>query len=318
MKILLTGVAGFIGSHTCEALLKRRDEVVGVDNFDPFYARSIKEQNLKASQEFENFHLIEGDLAEDSVYERLKNETFDAIIHLAAKAGVRPSIEDPLGYERANVHATVKLLKYAVDKDVSHFVFASSSSVYGENPNYPWREDEPELRPISPYAATKLAGEGMGHVFSHLYDLKFTALRFFTVYGPRQRPDLAIHKFTKLISDETEIPFFGDGKTSRDYTFIEDIVSGVILALDRSQDPYSIFNLGNDKTITLSEMVKTISETLGKKVRMKKLPSQPGDVPLTCANISRSREAIGYQPETTFRDGIVSFVKWFREQTHEI
>lgn len=310
MHILVTGGAGFIGSHTCEALLARGDQVTIIDNFDPFYDRAIKERNLSQARTSPHFTLVEGDINDAGVYDQLKGSGIDVIVHLAAKAGVRPSIEDPLGYERTNVQATVKLLQFAVNEGIEHFVFASSSSVYGENPNHPWKENEPDLKPISPYAATKLAGEGMGHVFSHLYDIRFTALRFFTVYGPRQRPDLAINKFTRLISAGEKIPFFGDGSSSRDYTYIDDIVSGVLKAVDYQAQKYEIFNLGNDQTVSLREMVDVIAGTLKLPVIIESLPKQPGDVPITAASIDHSKSELGYQPLTSFAQGIKAYVSW--------
>lgn len=310
--ILVTGGAGFIGSHTCEALLARGDQVTIIDNFDPFYDRAIKERNLTQARTSPHFTLVEGDINDAGVYDQLKGSGIDVIVHLAAKAGVRPSIEDPLGYERTNVQATVKLLQFAVNEGIEHFVFASSSSVYGENPNHPWKENEPDLKPISPYAATKLAGEGMGHVFSHLYDIRFTALRFFTVYGPRQRPDLAINKFTRLISAGKKIPFFGDGSSSRDYTYIDDIVSGVLKAVDYQAQKYEIFNLGNDQTVSLREMVDVIAETLNLPVEIESLPKQPGDVPITAASIEHSKCELSYMPSTSFSQGIAAYVSWCR------
>ncbi|MGJ8723013.1 MAG: GDP-mannose 4,6-dehydratase [Roseibacillus sp.] len=308
--ILVTGGAGFIGSHTCEALLARGDRVTIIDNFDPFYDRTIKERNLSQARTSPHFSMIEGDINDTSIYEQLKGKGIDVIVHLAAKAGVRPSIEDPLGYERTNVQATIKLLQFAVSEDIKHFVFASSSSVYGENPNHPWKENEPDLKPISPYAATKLAGEGMGHVFSHLYGIRFTALRFFTVFGPRQRPDLAINKFTRLISAGEKIPFFGDGSSSRDYTYIDDIVSGVLKAVDYRAKKFEVFNLGNDQTVSLQEMVDVIAETLELPAKIDSLPKQPGDVPITAASIEHSKSELGYQPAVSFKEGIERFVDW--------
>ncbi len=310
MHILVTGGAGFIGSHTCEALIKRGDKVTVIDNFDPFYDRAIKENNIFKLKESNAFTLIEGNVEFADTLNKIRGQKIDAILHLAAKAGVRPSIQDPLGYEINNVQATIKLLEFAVDQKINQFVFASSSSVYGENPNYPWKEAEPELKPISPYAATKLAGEGMGHVFSHLYGIHFVALRFFTVYGPRQRPDLAINKFVRLISKGEEIPFYGDGSTSRDYTYIDDIVSGILKAISYDKKKFNVFNLGNDATISLKQMVEIISETLGIPAKINYLPLQPGDVPITSACIKHSKKSLGFSPETKFSEGIRKYINW--------
>lgn len=312
MKLLLTGCAGFIGSHTLERLLKDGHTVIGVDNFDPFYSRSIKNQNVK-NIDSDRFEMIEADLADLSTYAKIEflsgGEAIDGIIHLAAKAGVRPSIEDPVGYQRANVIATQYLLEFAKKQAIKQFVFASSSSVYGVNPNVPWREDDFVLEPISPYASTKVSGELMGHVYSRLFGIRFLALRFFTVYGPRQRPDLAINKFVRLISEGRSIPVFGDGSTRRDYTFIDDIVEGILGALHYKESDYEIFNLGNDQTITLSEMIETIESALNQKAIIDRQPEQAGDVPQTWADISKSKEFLRYCPRTDFRRGIQKYIE---------
>ena len=312
MKLLLTGCAGFIGSHLLERLLKDGHSVIGVDNFDPFYARSLKNQNLE-KVDSEQFELIEADLADLSTYAKIEflsgGEAIDGIIHLAAKAGVRPSIEDPVGYQRANVIATQYLLEFAKKQAIKQFVFASSSSVYGVNPNVPWREADAVLEPISPYASTKVSGELMGHVYSRLFGIRFLALRFFTVYGPRQRPDLAINKFTRLISEGKAIPVFGDGSTRRDYTFIEDIIAGILGALHYENSEYEIFNLGNDQTVTLAEMIETIESALGKRAMIDRQPEQPGDVPQTWADIEKSKELLGYCPRVDFQKGIQKYIE---------
>ena len=310
MNILLTGCAGFIGSHTLEKLISKGHSVVGVDNFDPFYSRTVKNHNL-ANITSENFELIEGDLADLETYSKINfingENSFDAIIHLAAKAGVRPSIEDPLGYQRANVIATQNLLEFAKEHSIKQFVFASSSSVYGVNPNVPWKESDLVLQPISPYASTKVSCELMGHVYSKLFGIRFLGLRFFTVYGPRQRPDLAINKFMNLIRDGKPIPVFGDGSTRRDYTYIDDIVSGIIGALHYDQSNYEIFNLGNDETVTLSQMIETIESVLAKKAEIDRQPEQPGDVPQTWADIGKARDLLNFNPKTSFQEGIVLY-----------
>lgn len=311
MNILLTGCAGFIGSHALEKILELGHSVIGVDNFDPFYSRSIKNHNLSEIQS-DNFELLEADLADLETYRKIdfmnKGNSFDAIIHLAAKAGVRPSIEDPLGYQRANVIATQNLLEFAKKHSIQQFVFASSSSVYGVNPNLPWKESDRVLQPISPYASTKVSCELMGHVYSQLYGIRFLGLRFFTVYGPRQRPDLAINKFVRLMNENKSIPVFGDGSTRRDYTYVEDIVNGIIAGLTYDKTFYEIFNLGNDKTISLSEMIKAIESVLGKTAIIERQPEQAGDVPQTWADIEKAKQYLNYCPKVSFEEGLSNFI----------
>lgn len=316
MRVLLTGCAGFIGSHLLCRLLAQGHEVLGVDNFDPFYAKSLKLRNLEEHTAVANFQFLEADLADSGAYKKLKFligvEPIDAVIHLAAKAGVRPSIEDPLGYQRANVIGTQNLLEFARDLDIKQFVFASSSSVYGVNPDVPWKESNNVIKPISPYASTKVSGELLGHVYSHLFGIRFVALRFFTVYGPRQRPDLAINKFVRHIDQGQSIPVFGDGSTRRDYTYVEDTVSGILAALEYKDSIYEIFNLGNDQTVTLKELIQTIESVVGKKACMDRQPEQPGDVPQTWAEISKARDLLGYNPQIKLREGIEKFYDWWR------
>lgn len=313
MNILLTGCAGFIGSHVLEKLISCNHNVIGIDNFDPFYSREVKNKNLSGIAS-NSFHLIEADLADLEAYKKIDfingGGSFDAIIHLAAKAGVRPSIEDPLGYQRSNVIATQNLLEYSKRNDIKQFVFASSSSVYGVNPNVPWKETDLVLQPISPYASTKVSCELMGHVYSQLFGIRFIGLRFFTVFGPRQRPDLAINKFVRLIKEGASVPFFGDGSTRRDYTYIDDIVSGIMGALYYRNSDYEIFNLGNDQTITLNELIKTIELKLSKKAFIDTQPNQPGDVPQTWADISKARSLLGYDPQTSFSEGIERYIAY--------
>lgn len=312
MRILLTGAAGFIGSHLVDRLLARGDSVIGIDNFDPFYARSVKEDNLLGASSHDRFTLCEADIRSaeslSSLGEHL--EGIDAIVHLAARAGVRPSIEDPVGYQETNVKGTQNMLELARRIGVKQFVFASSSSVYGVNPNVPWTESDTGLKPISPYASTKVSGELLGHVYSHLYGIRFIGLRFFTVYGPRQRPDLAIHKFTRMIRAGKPIPFFGDGSTRRDYTFVADTVTGILGAITFTQSPFEVINLGNHHTVSLSEMVATIEASVGRKALLERLPEQPGDVPQTWADISKATTLIGYEPATPFEKGVAEFVAW--------
>ena len=314
MNILLTGCAGFIGSHVLEKILGLGHKVTGVDNFDPFYSRAIKNHNLSEVIGLENFQLLEADLADLDTYQKIDflngDNSFDAIIHLAAKAGVRPSIEDPLGYQRANVIATQNLLEYAKTHSIEQFVFGSSSSVYGINRNVPWKENDLVLQPISPYASTKVSCELMGHVYSQLYGIRFLGLRFFTVYGPRQRPDLAINKFVKLIREGSEIPVFGDGSTRRDYTFVSDIVDGIISALSYKKTDYEIFNLGNDKTISLSAMIAEIESALGKKAIIDRKPEQPGDVSQTWADIEKSKKFLNYHPKYSFEEGLNAYIDY--------
>lgn len=314
MKILLTGCAGFIGSHALDRLLADGHHVIGLDNFDPFYDRALKAANIAAHEDHSGFELLEADLANVETYQKLKfmvgEEPIAAIIHLAAKAGVRPSIEDPVGYQRANVIATQNLLEFAKNEDIKQFVFASSSSVYGVNPDVPWSEKHGVSGPISPYASTKVSCELLGHVYSHLHGIRFLGLRFFTVYGPRQRPDLAINKFVRLIEAGEPIPVFGDGSTRRDYTFIKDIVEGIIGSLHYDKTPYEVINLGNDQTVTLSEMIRTIEEVVGKSAIISRLPQQPGDVPQTWADVAKAGELFGYKPTTNFKEGVQRFVDW--------
>jgi len=314
MNILLTGCAGFIGSHTLDKLMAGGHHVVGVDNFDPYYDLALKRANLAPHQKNDRFQFIEGDLAEadtcSKILQLAAGSKFDAILHLAAKAGVRPSIADPVGYQRANVIATQNLLEFAREQGIRQFVFASSSSVYGVSPDVPWSEKDAVLRPISPYASTKVSGELLGHVYSHLYGIRFIGLRFFTVYGRRQRPDLAINKFARLIEASEPIPVFGDGSTRRDYTFVNDVVDGILAALHYDQSPYEVINLGNNQTVSLAEMITTIEEVVGKKAIIDRQPEQPGDVPQTWADLSKAKQLLGYAPKTGFRQGVEQFVEW--------
>ncbi len=307
---MVTGGAGFIGSHLCDALLGLGHRVIAFDNFDSFYGRDVKLRNLAQALEHPNFTLVEGDIRDADAVGALSHVGINAIVHLAALAGVRPSIEEPARYYDVNVMGTQVLLDFAKTNSIQQFVFASSSSVYGNCPNVPWTEDEPNLRPISPYASTKLAGEHMGHVYSHLYGIRFIGLRFFTVFGPRQRPDLAIHKFSKMILAGETIPFFGDGTTGRDYTFVSDTVSGIIGALTYDKTDYEIFNLGNHRVVTLTNMVEAIETAVGRKATLNRLPMQAGDVDQTCADVEKAGRLIGYAPETSFEHGLEHFNQW--------
>jgi UDP-glucuronate 4-epimerase len=309
---LVTGGAGFIGSHLVDSLLADGWRVTVFDNFDPFYDPAVKERNVAAHQRSDAYTLVRGDLRDAGAVRRLAASTYDVVVHLAARAGVRPSIEDPVGYQEVNVAGTQLLLELARSLEVPQFVFASSSSVYGVNPRVPWREDDYVLQPISPYASTKVSGELLGHVYSHLYGMRFVALRFFTVYGPRQRPDLAIHKFARLMLAGRPIPVFGDGRTSRDYTYVDDIVRGTRAAMTYSGSRYEVINLGNTQTVTLREMIAGLERALGVGARIEWLPEQPGDVPQTWANVDKARTLLGYAPATTYESGVARFAEWLR------
>lgn len=308
--VLVTGGAGFIGSHLIDSLLSDGCDVTAVDNFDLFYARADKEANIESHRRNMRWRLVEADIRDVSALRRSLPGRYDAVVHLAAKAGVRPSIADPLGYQDVNVRGTQNLLELTREWEVPQFVFASSSSVYGINPRVPWREDDAVLKPISPYASTKVSGELLGHVYSHLYGIRFLALRFFTVYGPRQRPDLAIHKFARLIKTGAPIPVYGDGSTRRDYTFIDDVIAGVRAAIEYTASPYEVINLGNNQTVTLQEMIAGLEDALGVRAKIQRLPEQAGDVPQTWASIDKARALLGYRPRTSYRDGAARFVEW--------
>jgi len=312
--ILVTGGAGFIGSHLVERLLESGNRVTVIDNFDPFYPRSVKERNIHAVMAHPSFRMVELDIRDGHRMEEELKEDYSAIVHLAAKAGVRPSIADPMGYEDVNVKGTMQLLEFARRRGIKQFVFGSSSSVYGVNPRLPWKEDEVQLLPISPYAATKIAAELIGHVYSNIYGIRFLALRFFTVFGPRQRPDLAIHSFSKKILDNQPIQIFGDGTTRRDYTYVADIVAGIIAALQYDQTNFEIINVGNHQSVTLNELLATLEEVLGRKLQLEYLPEQTGDVPATYADISKAQKLLGYHPNTGLKAGIAAFRDWLLEQ----
>ncbi|MDH4127779.1 MAG: GDP-mannose 4,6-dehydratase [Spirochaetota bacterium] len=319
MNILVTGGAGFIGSHLCEKLSEKGiHQIFCLDNFNDFYDPNIKRQNIDNLLNKNHFTLFESDITDYDKLEMIFSKySFDVIIHLAAMAGVRPSIENPLLYTNVNINGTNHLLELAKEFKISNFIFGSSSSVYGENEKIPFSEDDNVDYPISPYAATKKTGELLCHTYYHLHKINITCLRFFTVYGPRQRPDLAIHKFTRLISEGVAIPFFGDGSTKRDYTYVDDIIDGVIKSIDwltvKTEPVYSIFNLGESQTVTLNQLVALIEKALDQKAIIKQLPNQPGDVPITYANIDKAVKYLGYNPKTKIEEGIPKFVKWFKE-----
>ena len=314
-RVLVTGAAGFIGSHLVEALSDRGDEVVGVDNFDPFYPRRAKEHNLAAIGQAAGFSFRELDMLDvDGMRALLTPDT--VIVHLAAKAGVRPSLADPVGYARANVSGTAAVLEAARQAGVSRIVFGSSSSVYGDSTPVPFREDAAAVAPVSPYAATKRAGELFLQSVAPIYGFRAATLRFFTVYGPRQRPDLAIHAFTRLMVEGRTVTLFGDGSQSRDYTYCDDIVAGVISAIAWTKTApvgADTFNLGGNRTVATEAMVDEIARALGVKPKIQWGPMQPGDVQRTAADLTKSKSVLGYEPKTPFPDGIRRFVRWFRE-----
>ncbi|MBP7513756.1 MAG: GDP-mannose 4,6-dehydratase [Flavobacteriales bacterium] len=313
---IITGGAGFIGSHLVDRLLAEGGwRVTVIDNFDPFYPRALKEANIATHLKHPDFRFMEGDILDDVVLDQAFAEKGAVVIHIAAKAGVRPSIADPIGYHRVNVTGTLKLLERARYSAVEHFILASSSSVYGVDPNVPWKEKERGIQPISPYAASKLAAEGFAQVYAHLHGMKVTALRFFTVYGPRQRPDLAIHQFFRKILSGTPIQQFGDGSTRRDYTFVDDIISGVRGAIDRRQGgPFGIYNLGNSDTIMLRDLIGAIEHETGRKAIIERKPEQPGDVPQTFADVSKAGAHFGYTPTTSIREGLKRFHGWIVQE----
>ncbi len=312
----VTGGAGFIGSTLSERLIKEGHKVVIIDNFCDFYNPKIKENNLLELMKHSNFKLYRGDIRERSIIKKIFDENqIDVVMHLAAMAGVRPSIQNPILYQEVNCVGTQNILEEMKEHDVKNGVFASSSSVYGNCKEVPFNEDMIVDFAISPYAATKKANEVMAHVYHKLYNMNIIMLRFFTVYGPRQRPDLAINKFTRLMLEDTEIPMFGDGTTSRDYTYIDDIVDGICKSCDyvlNNKNVYEILNLGNSSPISLKEMIEVIGKVVDVQPKIKQLPMQPGDVERTYADISKAKLIIGYEPKTSFIDGISNFVKWYR------
>lgn len=309
---LVTGGAGFIGSHVVEALLARGERVVCLDNFDAFYDPAIKRANVSQALSNAKYKLVEGDIREQARVEALcEAEGVTRIFHAAARAGVRPSIKDPLLYEDVNQRGTIALLEAARRRPLTTFVFASSSSVYGGSSAVPFSEAAALSRPISPYAATKLAGELLCYTYHHLYRLPITCLRFFTVYGPRQRPEMAIHQFVRHIEEGRPVAMFGDGSSRRDFTYIDDIVQGVVAALDKPF-PFEIFNLGESATIELRALIQLIERCLGKQATIQPLPDQPGDVPVTYADITKAKTLLGYRPTTPVAEGVQRFVDWFR------
>jgi UDP-glucuronate 4-epimerase len=314
MRTLVTGGAGFIGSHLVDRLLTDGGEVIAIDNFDPFYDEARKRENLRLASRNPHFRLLDLDIRDAPGVARVVRETQpNTIVHLAARAGVRPSIEAPALYAEVNVLGTVRLLEAACRVEPRpRFVFASSSSVYGDRDQAPFRETDPVDLPVSPYAATKKACELLAHTFHHLHGLPVTGLRLFTAFGPRNRPDLAIYKFASLIEHGQPVPMFGDGTTRRDYTYVSDIVEGIIRAIDHCAG-YHLYNLGHSEPVELQEMIKALGEALGKTPLIEQLPEQPGDVRQTYADLSCARAELGYEPATPFREGLRRFVAWFRE-----
>jgi UDP-glucuronate 4-epimerase len=315
--ILVTGAAGFIGSHLVDSLLADGERVVGVDNFHPFYAERIKRRNLQGALSNPAFDLVEADVRDaEPMQEVMSRFAVTRVAHLAARAGVRPSLEDPEGYLDTNLGGTLAVLRAAQRAGVQSFVFASSSSVYGAQARVPFREDDRTDSPASPYAATKKAAEVWCHCHHHLTGLPVACLRFFTVFGPRQRPDLAIHKFTHLIDTGQAVPFFGDGTSSRDYTFVDDTISGVRAALDRP-DEFQVYNLGRSDPVTLADVVATIERLLGKAAILDRQPDQPGDVPVTCADVAKARRRLDYSPRVSFEEGMRRFVAWYLQEREQ-
>ncbi len=316
MNFLVTGGAGFIGSHVCERLLETEHAVWAFDDLNDFYDPAIKQQNLNELQSRgQRFTFVKGDLTDRAAVDELLGRVqFDQIIHLAARAGVRPSLAEPALYQRVNVEGTVHLLEAARHNGVKKLTIASSSSVYGVNAKVPFSEDDPIFSAISPYAASKLADEALGHVYHHVYGLDIVMLRFFTVYGPRQRPDLAIHKFARLIAAGKPIPVFGDGSTARDYTYVTDTLEGV-MATTKKEFGFEIINLGESQTVQLSRLIELLESALGRKAIIDRQPPQPGDVPITYANIAKAQRLLDYVPKVKIEQGIPRFVEWFQNHS---
>jgi UDP-glucuronate 4-epimerase len=312
-KILLTGGAGFIGSHLAERLVSLGHSLTIIDELNDFYSPGMKRRNLSEIQTKGIFEFVEADICDlDRTQAVFKQDRPEIVIHLAARAGVRPSVEQPLLYEKANVRGTLNLLELCRQFAVPKFVFASSSSIYGVTSQVPFSENEANPNPISPYGVTKLAGEKLCYCYSRLYPVSAICLRFFTVYGPRQRPDLAIHKFARLIHEGHEIPRFGDGESLRDYTYVDDVVDGILAGL-RLETPFDVFNLGNSHPVSLTRMIQLLEKKLGKPARIKAQDSQPGDMPFTHADLGKARRLLGYDPKVPFDEGLSRFVSWFRE-----
>ena len=311
-SVLVTGAAGFIGSNLAEQLIRQGHRVVGLDNFDDFYPPSIKRENIRALEAEEGFSMIEGDIRDADLLSRIFSEyDISLVAHLAARAGVRPSIQQPLLYDDMNIRGTINMLEASRNFGVQQFVFTSSSSVYGLNTKIPFEENDKVDSPTSPYAASKAAAELLCRTYNHLYGLPVTALRLFTVYGPRQRPEMAIHKFTRMIDSGEEVTVFGDGTSKRDYTYVSDIVDGIIRALTFQNRGFEIFNLGDSRPVALDYLVSVIEEALEKKALIRKITMPPGDVPVTYAGISKAQAVLGYQPKVSIEEGVSLFIKWY-------
>lgn len=316
-KVLVTGCAGFIGSHVCEKLLEAGYGVLGIDNFDPFYDRRLKEANMAELQQHPEFHFYEADIRDAEFYADFADEAIQLVVHLAGKAGVRPSLEDPAGYLQTNILGTQHVLDYMKRQGIRDLIFASSSSVYGNSSPAPFREDTSAAEPISPYAFTKRSCELLIYAYHQLYGFRVLNLRFFTVYGPRQRPDLAINKFVRLLQAGQPIPVYGSGNSQRDYTYIDDIVSGLLQAiayLSRQQSVYEIINLGNQQPVTLHALITTLAGVLGLPPLLNYLPMQPGDVELTCASTQKAEALLAYKPAVSLKIGLQAYVSWYRQQ----
>lgn len=315
-RVLVTGAAGFIGSHLCERLLKDGNRIWGIDNFDPFYSEAAKRENIASAVNHPSMRLIEGDVRDGVLLDGLFRQVpFDAVVHLAARPGVRPSLEEPEVCLDINLNGTLRLLEAMRAHRVSRFVFGSSSSVYGESPEAPFLEDQAADRPISPYAASKRSAELLVHAYHRLFGLSAVCLRFFTVYGPRQRPDLAIHKFARLMRDQRPLPFFGDGNSGRDYTFVDDAIEAIerslrLLASSGDGARYEVLNVGRGEPVSLQELLDSLASALGTRPRLDRLPDQPGDVPYTCASTVRLERTLGFRPETSLDQGLQRFVSW--------
>lgn len=311
MNILITGGAGFIGSTLADKLLEKNNKIVVIDNFNDYYSPKLKEKNIKHNLDNKNYKLYRGDICDKNLLSKIFEENqIDVVVHIAASAGVRPSIENPLSYVKNNIEGTVNIVEVMKRKNVQRIVFASSSSIYGNCKEEIFSEDLKVSEPISPYAASKSACEQFLYTYSKLFDIQVVALRFFTVFGPRQRPDLAIRKFIDLIKENKPIPVYGDGTTIRDYTYVDDIVDGIISAINYNDTPYEIINLGGGAPVSLNQMIETIEKVLNKKATIEHLPMQLGDVNKTAADITKAKKLLNYNPKTSFKEGIIKFIEW--------
>ena len=311
MNILITGGAGFIGSTLADKLLEENNKIVVIDNFNDYYSPKLKEKNIKHNLDNKNYKLYRGDICDKNLLRKIFEENqIDVVVHIAASAGVRPSIENPLSYVKNNIEGTVNIVEVMKENGIKKIVFASSSSIYGNCKEEIFSEDLKVSEPISPYAASKSACEQFLYTYSKLFDIQVVALRFFTVFGPRQRPDLAIRKFIDLITENKPIPVYGDGTTIRDYTYVDDIVDGIISAINYNDTPYEIINLGGGAPVSLNQMIETIEKVLNKKATIEHLPMQPGDVSKTAADITKAKKLLNYNPKTSFKEGIIKFIEW--------